>query len=93
MDDPHQGCDAKTRAGEIVGQGSEELDMPSIETDFFLGLAQGGVNRRAVHCLQSATGKADLARMVVQVVRPPGKQNGLRRTMIDQGHKHCRGHV
>mmetsp|Transcript_22126 Transcript_22126/g.87070 ORF Transcript_22126/g.87070 Transcript_22126/m.87070 type:complete len:258 (-) Transcript_22126:4993-5766(-) len=90
LDQTNHRCHLEVGNRRIDRQLANDLDMPSREADLFLGLSQGRRDRAIVVRLDAATGKADLAGVVAQVVGAPSQQQLEPLLALDQRHEHRR---
>ena len=71
--------------GRVGRQAAEHLDLERLEADLLVRLAQRGRRRIGIAGLGAAAGKADLPRMVVQVVGALRQQH---RHLVAQDERH-----
>jgi hypothetical protein len=71
----HHRRHAEVRARVVVGELAQDLDVPRLQADLLLRLAQRGGLRRGVVRLGAAARKADLARVRLEMRRAPREQN------------------
>ena len=90
LDPRHRRQDAKPEAGPVKIEIADRIDEFAGKPDLLLGLAQGGIERRGVGCVDLAAGKGDLAGVIVQMRRTLGQQHGRLR-VIDDRDQHRRG--
>ena len=62
--------------------------MTPVQACFFFSFAQGSFFKCVIPVLHVATGKADLSRVLGQMFRAPGQQDGGAIHMGNQGNKH-----
>src|SRR3990170_599566 len=77
LDPAHDRRNPEPRWNFVIGKTADELDAAARQTDFLFRFAQCGCGAIAVGGLDAAAGKADLARMVVQML------SALRQQHID----------
>lgn len=66
---------AKPRTGQVVGQPAHHFNVCPRKTYLLLRLAQGRIERRKVTSFDSPARKADLPRMVVEMIGASRQQN------------------
>ena len=92
LDPADERIDPETGDGGVRRQATQEFHPFRRKADLLEGLAQSGFRRARVTCLYPASGKADLSRVVAQMLGPPGKDDGRSLPARDQPHQDRRRH-